>query len=133
MNALIYVESPWAYFGDMDTARGDDWNDRPYEHNAGEPYDYAFRVAYDGPLVTPDYLQVNSQWSVDDINGGSIAWLRPDPYGEEHGVRIMAGTSFRDFLDLVFKAGGQVYVSVLRPEVSSDIPSLSAPKDGAKK
>lgn len=38
---LCYVRSPWAYFTTRPLFEqwGDDWNDAPYEHNAGEPYD----------------------------------------------------------------------------------------------
>jgi hypothetical protein len=37
---LCYIDSPWAYFTsqEIDKQWGDDWNDAPYEHNAGEPY-----------------------------------------------------------------------------------------------
>lgn len=38
---LCYVDGPWAYFTTQPLAKqwGDDWNDAPYEHNAGEPYE----------------------------------------------------------------------------------------------
>ena len=38
---LCYVDEPWAYFTtqDLDKQWGDDWNDAPYEHNAGTPYE----------------------------------------------------------------------------------------------
>ena len=37
---LCYVYGPWAYFTSRPLSEqwGDDWNDAPYEHNAGEPY-----------------------------------------------------------------------------------------------
>lgn len=36
---LCYVSHGRAYFvEDFENAWGDDWNDAPYEHNAGEPY-----------------------------------------------------------------------------------------------
>lgn len=37
---LCYIEGNWAWFTtkDLDTQWGDDWNDAPYEHNAGDPY-----------------------------------------------------------------------------------------------
>lgn len=37
---LCYVEGDWAYFTTqpLDKQWGDDWDDAPYEHNAGEPY-----------------------------------------------------------------------------------------------
>ena len=38
---LCYVDGCWAYFTTqrLDHQWGDDWNDAPYEHNAGPPYD----------------------------------------------------------------------------------------------
>jgi hypothetical protein len=37
---LCYVKGAWAYFTNKEIKDqwGDDWNDAPYEHNAGEPY-----------------------------------------------------------------------------------------------
>ena len=40
MLRLCYIDSKCAYFTsqEIDKQWGDDWNDAPYEHNAGEPY-----------------------------------------------------------------------------------------------
>lgn len=37
---LCYVDRPWAYFTTQSLSEqwGDDWNDAPYEYNAGPPY-----------------------------------------------------------------------------------------------
>lgn len=37
---LCYVKQPWLYFTtqDLEDQWGDDWNDAPYQHNAGKPY-----------------------------------------------------------------------------------------------
>lgn len=37
---LCYISKPWAYFTTqkLEDQWGDDWDDAPYEHNAGEPY-----------------------------------------------------------------------------------------------
>ena len=37
---LCYIDNCWAYFTTqpLDKQWGDDWDDAPYEHNAGEPY-----------------------------------------------------------------------------------------------
>lgn len=37
---LCYIDGCWAYFTtqDLDKQWGDDWDDVPYEHNAGDPY-----------------------------------------------------------------------------------------------
>lgn len=38
---LCYVKGSFAYFTTQELSKqwGDDWNDAPYEHNAGEPYE----------------------------------------------------------------------------------------------
>lgn len=37
---LCYIDGPWAYFTTQNLHKqwGDDWDDRPYECNAGSPY-----------------------------------------------------------------------------------------------
>lgn len=52
---LCYVEEPWAYFTTkaLEKQWGDDWNDAPYEDNAGDPYEPHFSGLYsrDGQMV----------------------------------------------------------------------------------
>ena len=37
---LCYLENNIMYFtSDIENQWGDDWDDRPYEHNAGTPYE----------------------------------------------------------------------------------------------
>lgn len=38
---LCYIDGPWAFFTtqSLDKQWGDDWNDAPYEHNAGDPHE----------------------------------------------------------------------------------------------
>ena len=109
MVKLCYVDPPWAYFTEkpLKEAWGDDWDDAPYEHNAGLPYDYVLKVAYDADLSTPSDGKINSEYSVDDINRGAVAWLI-DRWGRS-GVIIPAGTTIIDFVSLIKKAGGTVY------------------------
>lgn len=135
---LCYIDAPWAYFTTqpLEDQWGDDWDDAPYEHNAGAPYDpprpdlpaeeranlfpHAWlpdgtprwrikRVAFDGDFITPSYEYLNSPWSVQRINRGEIAWLRPAPWSD-HAVVIYAGTTLSDFIGAVQRAGGRVYV-----------------------
>lgn len=116
---LCYVDGSFAYFTtqDLDKQTGDDWNDAPYEHNAGtpyEPYGHAkdweiIKVAYDGALETPaDIAGMNSRYSVDQINAGQVAWL-VDRWGASK-VAIQAGVTIEEFTALVKKAGGNVYL-----------------------
>jgi hypothetical protein len=64
-----------AFFGkkDCDDYWGDDWNDKPYEHNAGEVYDrYVERtVDFNIPFGCKAYMpcdgEYNSPWSKEDF------------------------------------------------------------------
>ena len=70
------------YFGDDDCNDywGDDWNDAPYEHNAGRVYDKYIKkyidIGYprDCFVLTPNdtYSQSNSNWSKEDMKNRTI-------------------------------------------------------------
>ena len=89
MLRLCYVddEEMIMYFTNapMDVVTGDDWNDRPYEHNADSPYSefVECRVVYNdcGVFSYPRAGHLNSPYSVDDINGGAIPWVRYRNHG----------------------------------------------------
>jgi hypothetical protein len=72
---------------------GDDWNDRPYEHNAGEIYDEFIKGYYD--LIVPfDYLVLepcddvlNSSFSKEDMRDRKVPCIIIVPkkeYEEEY-------------------------------------------------
>lgn len=119
---LIYVEESWAYFGDLDEAWGDDWDDAPYEHNAGTPYEFAFKVAFDGPWETPSSNVINSEWSVEAINAGRVPWLRTDRYDRRPDVSIPAGVTVSEFRRLIEEGGGHLFVPL------DGVPGLYAPE-----
>jgi len=121
---LCYVSGDWAYFTTQDVTEqwGDDWNDAPYEHNAGRPYEYAdyhkekgiapwqiFEAPFDSGLVAPGDSVLNSKYSVEDINRGDVPWLQ-SPLWSKSEVRIMAGTTFKEFAIIINQVGGTVYV-----------------------
>lgn len=117
---LCYVEGSHddftAYFTTQSIKKqwGDDWDDSPYEHNAGEPYlDISrwdvVRVKFDGVFwETPCSRVRNSIYSVEDINGGDVAWLR-FAYSKTT-AEIYAGTTLREFIDIVRGLGEKIYV-----------------------
>jgi len=118
--ALCYVDGSKAYFttAPLDKQWGDDWNDAPYEHNAGTPYETEgfalFMVHFDGPFETPaDRAQGgNSAYSVEAINRGDIAWLSPSRWWvpKDKKVRpIPAGTPYPDFVRMIRESGGTVW------------------------
>lgn len=117
---LCYVEDCWAYFttADLSEQWGDDWNDAPYEHNAGVPYDSnrdkcwtVIKVAFDADLNAPCYNCLNSEWSVEQINNGQIPWLSSCDWSG-NTVKIYAGTSLADFKQIITSIGGSVYEKV---------------------
>lgn len=123
---LCYVEDNFAYFTTqaLDKQWGDDWNDAPYEHNAGTPYRFQSynlergdspweiaRVAFYAPLETPAAkVRGNSRYSVQHINAGAVAWLATDEWAEKH-VAIMAGVSIPEFIEKVESSGGEAYLT----------------------
>src|SRR5687767_4237066 len=60
---ICYADGRWAHFTTQELSQqwGDDWDDAPYEHNAGWPYEprrpedawTLVRVAWDGPYDVP--------------------------------------------------------------------------------
>ena len=125
---LCYVSGDWAYFTTQKLSEqwGDDWNDAPYEHNAGAPYAYMEndgkkgkkpwqikKLAWEGPFETPSSEVSNSTFSVEMINDGAVPWLIRSRYRANLPmVKIMAGASIEEFKDLVAQAGGKVYEAV---------------------
>ncbi len=118
---LCYVDEQWAYFTTQDVTKqwGDDWNDAPYEHNAGTPYAYhdqtdkepweILKVAWDGPFRVPCDGQLNSRWTVEQINAGAAAWLTTETWADKQ-VAIPAGTTLKEFKHLILEGEGKVYV-----------------------
>jgi hypothetical protein len=123
---LCYIDGSFAYFTTQPLSEqwGDDWNDAPYEHNAGTPYyfsDYdaskgrkawdileiGFRVGMDTP---EQVANGNSRYSVESINRGDVAWLRA--YGD--GKPIYAGVNPLEFQALVMANGGDVFIPSTR-------------------
>ena len=115
---LCFVDENWAYFTDQPLTGegcqwGDDWNDAPYEHNAGEPYAHdgenVIKCAWEGDFVTPGGDNGNSEYSVERINKGVIPWLVTSRWYEGDVVIIQAGVSPMEFRTLITKGGGKTY------------------------
>jgi hypothetical protein len=130
---LCYIDTPWAWFTSLpvEDQWGDDWDNAPYQHNAGCPYPEESvtleKVAFDGPLFAPDEpprREIDSpsghpyttEVAVEDMNRGEnrVPWLVETGYGEMHGVagvEVYAGVTIPEFVKLVENAGGSVYHS----------------------
>lgn len=123
---LCYIEGNKAWFtNNFEKQWGDDWNDRPYEHNAGEPYNNWYEeIPHKPPVYGKQYkeheiklktlyFEVNDwsdkrphemgNFSVKDINKGAVAWIHTDNFN------IYAGTTIEDFIDIIEKHNGKIY------------------------
>jgi hypothetical protein len=123
---LCYVEKGVAWFTTcpLNKQWGDDWNDVPYQHNAGDPYTYMpymknqgiepyelTRVFVIGHLEEP--CDFNDHWSVEAINRGETPWLEvadADDYSGIESVKIMAGTTLSSFKKIIRSLGGSIFI-----------------------
>jgi hypothetical protein len=113
----------YAYFTPIPLEKqwGDDWDDAPYEYNAGSPYDdykdesgnwtevemivVPFYVYHDEWEVRfpRDWGGCNSPFAVEDINGGAVAWI----YDHRSKTGINAGCSPAEFFEKLDKISEQ--------------------------
>lgn len=119
---LCYVDEDKAYFTGkkLEEQWGDDWNDVPYEHNAGEPYgeigkDLLILEFKAGKCCSdiryPHSGFDNSPYSVEKINKGMAPWLEFDVYNEDYShtpCSIHAGISLVEFIDKMREHGGDI-------------------------
>ena len=107
---LFYVEESYGttvtlYWSDTDINQphlGDDWNDVPYEHNAGPPYEDSHYLEVDlGHLPGLTFPRnhngevLNSGYSINMINEGVVPWLKFGNY------TLYAGTTVQEFHDFM--------------------------------
>lgn len=80
---LCYVEDGVMYFADdMKKIQGDDWDDAPYQHNAGTPFGKHLKAKiFFNKTWDVKEPKDNGDYSVDDINRGAVAWLYSDKAG----------------------------------------------------
>jgi hypothetical protein len=128
---LCYIDGNKAYFTTQALSKqdGDDWNDAPYEHNAGAPYEWHKEHDKDtkpwsiatlyfeatNPVTPCTHVQ-NSEFSVDMVNSKRhIPWLViKKNYSDEIGVEIWAGTRYLDFVYAIQDNGGRVWVDPIQ-------------------
>lgn len=115
---LCYVADGFAYFTtqSLDEQWGDDWEDTPYEHNAGEPYQSRegcetpweiLKVAFSSDYYRlPHTNHHNSPFSVRGINAGAVAWI----FFPFENIAINAGESLPTFIQKVELTKGTVYL-----------------------
>jgi len=106
---LCYIKNNYAYFTTQDLEKqwGDDWNDAPYEYNAGDPYEGEWdilKIFFESTLNTPSNIYTRFQYSVEDINTNKVPWLEKDQN------IIMAGCSIDDFIKKIIDLDGKIYL-----------------------
>lgn len=123
---LCYVDRPWLWFttAPLSEQWGDDWNDAPYEHNAGSPYWWLpgrgkpfhelFCMAVRTTMETPaERSHFNSPWSVEQINRGEAPWLQTRGFDPPEPP-IMAGTTYAEVKGRLLRRGDRVLEEVER-------------------
>lgn len=117
---LCYIDKNFAYFtSNMKKQWGDDWNDTPYEHNAGDPYTHngesIEKIAFVCDLSTPaEIAGLNSNYSVQDINEKKTPWLSGKSMTTRESIEIYAGTTMEKFIETVLNSGGEIYLKFNR-------------------
>lgn len=113
---LCFVRAPWAYFTclPLDEQCGERWAEVPYQDAAQPPYSdsrtQVLKVAFDAPLLLPPEAGRHAcACSVEQINRGAAPWLRSENFLDGNMLRVMGGSTLREFVETVESAGGTVY------------------------
>ncbi len=113
---LCFVRAPWAWFTclPLDLQCGERWADVPYQDFAQPPYSDSraqlLRVAFDVPrLLPPEAGRHGGDWSVEQINGGAVPWLRSEEFVDAMKLSVPAGATVAEFVETIEAAGGTVY------------------------
>ena len=126
---LCYVEGSDRYSlklwftNDFEHQWGDDWNDVPYEHNAGEPYEHYLvedeqipnthkccyiEAAPNVDITTPCSGYLDSPYSVEQINNRITPWLiLKDRY--ENDTYVFARDTYFSVIKKLKELGCTVY------------------------
>ena len=116
---LCYVDGNKAWFTDnWEHIWGDDWNDAPYEYNAGNPYKHYYENGKEIPIglkelyyelpnewvKLPCDFGLNSPYSVEMINKGAVAWIVGNNF------IIPAKTEYKKFIKIIEENDGIIYI-----------------------
>jgi hypothetical protein len=109
---LCFIRDGRAYFTplSLEEQTGDDWNDRPYQCNAGIPYgDDIEIVCFDSCRSEPHYN--DGLFSVEDIN---LQKKRPWLYAQNKIIPpIFAGMTKRNFIkSILVETHGRIWLEV---------------------
>ncbi len=90
---------------------GDDWDDAPYEHNAGEPYEYDKKIVVEqgnigNTIITPCSEYNNSPYSVEDINNKAVPWIY---FKYDTKDTIFANDEYDKVIEILIKNKCKIY------------------------
>jgi len=111
------------YLGNSSDYYGDDWDDRPYEHNAGKVYDefirdtYDIYVPFDFEVLEPCDGTINSSYCKDDMKENKVPCIviyKPEkdefPYsdfsyvvGNKKALKIYFNTTMEQLTNIDFE------------------------------
>lgn len=99
------------YIGENGKQCGDDWNDAPYEHNAGTVYkEYVERtqdvaIPFDLYVSEPADGQLNSEWSKQDMIDRKVHCLLIESaeWGGTELLKVYFGDEFNEVADQLQK------------------------------
>lgn len=109
---LCFVKNGSAYFtkNELSTQWGDDWNDIPYEHNAGEPYfdkdGDILEIHFYGWIKEPCNGYSNSPYSVECINKNGYWWLS----GDLSNTKLYPGATPGELIEFVKANSGKIFL-----------------------
>lgn len=113
---LCYIENNKAWFtNNFEEQWGDDWGDKLYEINAGEPYNHYYKNKQECKIKheilyfeLPDYDNYlpcdRGLYSVEDMKNRLVDWIYTKDF------IIPAGTSIENFVDIIKKHKGIIYL-----------------------
>lgn len=102
------------------TEQGYEWVEFSEFDENGVPFWDIVKIAFEGSFDQPKDYHYNSQYSVEDINKGNIAWL----LSYDKSVGIFAGGSILDFIKKINLVNGVCY---LTPEMTKEITKVLTP------
>lgn len=117
---LCFIKDNFAFFTkEFDNQWGDDWDDAPYQYNAGKPYEDRFnkivKLAFYCPLLsTPAEITGirPPYYSVEQINAGAVPWLTRYPSSIKGESEVYAGCLLERFIEQIEELNGEIYINV---------------------
>ena len=116
---LCLVLDKTAYFTNIpiEDQTGDDWNDAPYEYNAGEPYpndkNQIIKLMFEDGFFVKYPCDGYYSVSVDDINKKTIPWITIRMYDKNvKDTEIYAGETIRGFIEKMHEWDIGVYINL---------------------